>query len=108
VHANVYVGNLHTRVRYRLSPDGPWLDMQPVYEPDPRNLAMHAWQATLRGLLREGAELPFKPVSTPQPTDHLWKAMLPADLDTGYHLAEVHAVTDQGETFVDRVSFRVH
>lgn len=107
LHANFYVGNVHSRLQFRLQRDGQWQDMQAVYEPDPRNLAMHAWQQRLGAQLREGAELPFKTISAPQPTDHLWKAMLPAELTPGYHLAEVRATTGAGETFVERISFRV-
>lgn len=84
VYANVFMGMDDTRVEYRID-DGEWWPMRKVAEPDPRLVRQNVLDdaaSALRGYDRA-------PQAAPSP--HLWRGVLPTDLETGGHRIEVRA-----------------
>jgi hypothetical protein len=84
VSANVYMGMADTRVEYRID-QGEWRAMTRAERPDPALLAINA-DDDRRAALREYDRAVEAAVS-----QHLWRGMLPTDLDEGEHRIEVRA-----------------
>ncbi len=91
VYANVYMGQVDTRVEFRID-DGEWKPMRRVLRPDPRLLLENARDdrsETLRGLDRSPEA---------EPSMHLWRGALATDLAVGTHRVEVRVFDPwQGE-----------
>lgn len=85
VYANVFMGDEHTPVEYRVD-GGEWRPMQKVLRPDPRvmveNVADDLADA-LRGFDRSPEA---------EPSHHLWRAALPTRIGAGEHQVEVRAM----------------
>ena len=84
VYANVFMGDAHTRVEYRID-DGPWKPMRRVERPDPRLLLENVADdlaPALRGYDRS-------PEATP--STHLWRGALDTKLAADTHRVEVRA-----------------
>ena len=81
---NVFNGSKHSKVRFRLLPDGEWQTMDRIDGVDPYFAEMkklEAGEAPPNGL----------PLPAPSLTDHLWRSLIPASLSVGTHLFEVEA-----------------
>lgn len=84
VYANVYMGEADTRVEYRVG-GGDWRPMARVERADPWLTAENARDdeaAALRGYDRSPEA---------EPSAHLWRGVLPTDLEPGEHLVDVRA-----------------
>ncbi len=84
VVANVFMGIEGDRVELRID-GGPWRPMTPFHGPDPRLLAENLRDDSL-DILRGPDRLPQA-----QPSTHLWRFLLPTDLELGEHTIEVRA-----------------
>jgi len=84
VYANVFNGSEKSEVRMRIGESGEWIPMEKTREPDPHYVAVRQ---------REMARRPDydRHLNEPVPSDHLWKAPLPAGLEPGVHLIRVEA-----------------
>lgn len=82
VYANVYMGQDDSVVEYRVD-GGEWKPMRKVGQPDPRLQQENALDDAaehLRGYDRSPEA---------EPTAHLWRGVLPTDLNVGEHRIEV-------------------
>ena len=93
VHANVFNGSRHSKVRMRLGEDGQWISLQKTVEPDPDFLALKKREKS-RGDKLEGSTLPGA-----VPSHHLWKAALPVKGLTGVHRLWVQTEDMYGRTY---------
>lgn len=114
---NFFLGSERAEVSYRLDGEGPWQAMQQVEAVDPYYAALNQrwqhlkelafteqWKA--HSLLQE-KDLPTDGVPNAQPSSHLWKATLPADLGPGRHRVEVRVTDMFDRSFQDVYLFRV-
>lgn len=84
VYANVFMGQDDSKVEYRID-EGQWKPMALVRQPDPNLLAENARDDgadALRGYDRSPEA---------EPSQHLWRGVLPTDLAVGAHRIEVRA-----------------
>ena len=84
VYANVFMGREDTRVDYRID-GGDWKPMTKVVQPDPRLMAENAIDDAA------GALRGFDRSPEAEPSQHLWRGVLPTDLAAGEHAIEVRA-----------------
>lgn len=91
VYVNVFNASAESRVRMRLDNRGPWTTLAKVLEEDPSYAAAVA---------REPKEIarPFRPLSKPILSPHLWKGTLPGLLPRGTHTLCVEATDANGKT----------
>lgn len=82
LYANVYGAEPDARVEYRIG-DGPWQPMTRVQDPDPALVALNLDDMRAAGLRS------FDRAVMARPTQHLWSARLPTDLDAGEHEIQV-------------------
>ncbi len=100
VIVNVFNGSKKSTARFRVLPDGNWIEMQQVEGIDP-------YYAKLKHA--ESSDTPPNGIPLPaaSKTDHLWRALLPAGLTVGSYHIEVEATDASGKSFVDRQSIRI-
>jgi hypothetical protein len=90
LYVNVFNGSSESLVRYRLNDLGPWVELTKVREPDPIYVAAYE---------REPAKpaAPYRRMSAPMASPHLWKGALPANLPAGTHEIRVQATDGNGK-----------
>lgn len=90
VHVNVFNGSEESKVRMRLNNRGSWINLAKVLEPDPSYVA---------AVEREPKEpsKPWRTLSKPIKSPHLWKATLPKDMPAGTHYICVEATDANGK-----------
>jgi hypothetical protein len=93
---NVFDGNERTRVVYQID-DGPAVSMEPKIMIDPFTQILHEQNATL-----------YASWITPRPTNHIWSAPLPGNLEAGIHTITVTAVNQWGEKFQSSRIFEIY
>ncbi len=100
VYANVYMGEVETRVEYRVD-GGDWKPMKKVLQPDPALLVENVRDdlaTELRGYDRSPEA---------KPSQHLWRGALPTDLPVGEHRVEVKASDRWRGTLADEAVYRL-
>jgi hypothetical protein len=82
---NVYNGSERSRIDYRVTGLTDWAPMEKVLRPDPYYVEMKA---------QEESETPPPGRRLPRVTDssHLWRALLPGDLEAGQYVLEVRDI----------------
>lgn len=90
VHVNVFNGSDQSTVKMRLNNRGAWTALQKALEPDPDYVAAVEREAKL-------AAKPFRELSKPIRSPHLWKGTLPKDLPKGTHNICVEATDGNGK-----------
>jgi hypothetical protein len=98
VVANVYAGSERSRIRMRVG-HRPWEEMTPASMFDPYFLAIKVKEQSETP--PDGRKLPG-PLANRRP--HIWTKTLPADLQAGAHVIEVHSIDMFGqEDFARRI-----
>jgi hypothetical protein len=100
VFVNVFNGSERSKVEMRLGRDGEWQTMERQVKEDP----------TLVDLYRAENEIekkPWRTMSKPKPSTHLWQARLPADPPAGTHLISIRETDMFGRTHEGRRVIRI-
>jgi hypothetical protein len=100
VYANFYMGNTFSRLFCEFDQNNEWLEMEHVYENDPRTVVMY------KNIEKLDNKIPGRQISAPHPCSHLWKVNIPNDLTKGFHLVKVRAVDMSGQVFTEKMVFR--
>lgn len=90
VLANVFNGNVKSKVKMRVRGHGDWIPMNHDPQPDPAFAAMQKQDVVLAGDKRT-------PLPDPKPTSHIWSAQLPAGLERGVYVLEVESLDMFGQ-----------
>lgn len=89
VYVNVFNGSKRSQVQMRWNDRGPWLPLEKVLEEDPSFVAVRKREP-------EKPAEPFRVLSAPIKSPHLWKARLPAGVGPGTHALTVRATDVNG------------
>lgn len=107
VFVNFFNGSAKSTVEFRVGA-GPWQAMAHTREIDPKlQRTFEREEAILNRAKEQKAPAPWRPMSKPKASSHLWKAPLPAGVGAGTHQIEVRATDDFGRTHTDRRVLRV-
>lgn len=109
VLANIFAGSSRSTVEMRVGADGPWLPMEQTITIDPECLRMHQQSPYLDGTV-EGKKLDTVfgwKMDYPSKSYHMWKATMPAELETGTHTLAVRTTDMFGQTYTGKRIFRV-
>lgn len=98
VYANVFGGSEKSVVEYSFN-GSEWRPMDKVLEPDPSYVKMHDRDRSL--------QRPYRPLSTPIPSPHLWKATLNAFLSPGTYPVHVRTTDMFGQKYFATRGIRV-
>ncbi len=90
VHVNVFNGSEESKVRMRLNNRGSWITLAKVLEADPSYIAAVEREPKV-------VAKPFRELSKPIKSPHLWKGELPKDLPKGTHQICVEATDAFGK-----------
>jgi len=90
VYVNVFNGSARSKVELRVG-RSDWRPMQQVAEQDPGYRRVYELEKSLK-------DKPWRELSEPKASTHLWKAPLPKDLEPGTHLLEVRTTDMHGRT----------
>jgi len=90
VYANVWGGSERSTVEMRID-GGEWVSMERVVQSDPAYERLVAKSTEL--------EAPYSRLWGDNPSQHLWRAMLPTDLPVGKHAIEVRTTDMHGHTY---------
>lgn len=90
VHVNVFNGSVDSKVEMRLNNRGSWIKLAKVLEEDPSYVAAVEREAKV-------VAKPFRELSKPIKSPHLWKGTLPKDLPAGTHYICVQATDANGK-----------
>jgi hypothetical protein len=93
LYVNVFNGSERSQVEFRLDHQGPWIPLSQSKERDPSYVARKAAEE-----LDPPAIPPFRKMSDPINSPHLWKALLPP-LSPGQHGIEVRTRDLHGQSF---------
>ena len=102
VTVNFFNGDQNSKVEMRLG-DGTWIEMKKVLEPDPK----YARTFERDMAIRAKDESVFTKLPSPGRSSHLWKAMLPGDVNPGTYRIDVRATDRHGRVFEDHRIIRV-
>jgi len=100
-HVNVFDGSERSTVEFRIDGKGPWKRLEKVKEHDPSYVARKKAEE-----LAPPAIPPFRKMSDPILSPHLWKAPLPA-LAAGEHRLEVRTRDFQRRLFREETKIQV-
>jgi hypothetical protein len=100
VLVNVFSGSERSRVEMRLGPDAAWTPLERVERPSPYFLELKRREA-------EARPPPARPLPPADPSQHLWRGLLPADPPRGTHLLEVRTTDMFGATHHGRRILRI-
>lgn len=89
VYVNVFNGSEKSVVKMKVGEKGSWVSLEKVEEFDPQYVAIRDREMELNPEDKRQLNAPF-------PSAHLWKATLPANLDSGSQLIEVEATDAYG------------
>ncbi|MBI2425777.1 MAG: calcineurin-like phosphoesterase C-terminal domain-containing protein [Candidatus Hydrogenedentes bacterium] len=124
VIVNVFSGSARDTVRMRVD-GGDWQGLAQFSGEDPYVAQGKAREGALATLIAKGEgvanpdeeaqkkiinqnrAVTGRSLPGPRETDHLWKAMLPAGLNAGYHVVEVEWTDQFGQVSTDKRIFRV-
>ncbi len=101
LHVNVFDGSARSRVEFRVGGRGRWTEMVRSAEADPAYVARKKAEE-----LNPPPIPPFRKMSEPIVSPHLWKSPLPA-LPAGEHGIEVRTRDLNGRVFTERVTLTV-
>jgi hypothetical protein len=90
VWANVFGGSERSKVEFSFA-GGPWLPMERTIEHDPA----YVWVRDLDSLLKA----PYRPLPAPEPSTHLWKAVIPRVPKPGVYALHVKTVDMFGQSY---------
>ncbi len=99
VFVNVFNGSERSSVAMRIGA-GDWVEMQRRVERDPAYVALFEREENT-------ADKPWRAMSKPKPSTHLWHGQLPEGLDAGLHLIRIRTVDMHGRTFESHRSIRI-
>ncbi len=100
VTANVFNGSSRSQVSMRMDRRGDWKKMEQIRVADPAFVAEKSRETALKD--RTWTELPGA-----HPTPHMWRGMLPTDLNAGTHLIEIRSVDMSKKEHIDHRTIRV-
>lgn len=100
VTANIFAGSSKAKVSLRVDRSGRWNSMEQITVNDPAYVAEQKRELALQD--RSWTELPAA-----HKTPHLWRGMLPPDLDVGTHLIEVRWIDMFGKEHINERIIRV-
>lgn len=89
VYVNVFNGSERSIVELRWDRRGPWMPLQKVLEEDPSYVAARKREP-------ETPEAPYRRLSAPMKSPHLWKGKLPASPAKGTRTISVRATDGNG------------
>ncbi|NBQ23631.1 MAG: metallophosphoesterase [Verrucomicrobia bacterium] len=90
VYVNVFNGWEDSIVQVRWSESAPWNDLSRSVEPDPALVALYETES-------ESPPAPYRRVSAPKDSKHLWKGNLPLGVDPGIQVLHVRATDVNGQ-----------
>jgi len=99
VYVNVFNGSQRSKVELRIG-EGQWHPMKQAAEADPGYKRIHALEKSLK-------DKPWRELTAPKTSTHLWKAPLPEGLNSGTHLLEIRATDLHGRTYQSHRVIRV-
>jgi hypothetical protein len=109
VLANIFAGSERSRAEMQIDEDGPWIPMEYTVTIDPECLRMHEQSPYLDGTV-EGKKLDTVfgwKMDYPSKSYHMWKAVLPKDLEIGTHTLTVRTSDMFGQHHTGKRIFRV-
>lgn len=100
VYANFFNGSIESEVTLRVGDNSDWVRMNKTEEVDPYFRRVYdAESKILEKFQTSGQSLPFTKLSDARPSQHLWKANLPAALPVGTHRIQVRATDRHGRVY---------
>lgn len=99
IFVNVFNGSEKSRTEMRLG-SGEWSAMEHTVRNDPFYEKTFEIDAAL-------SDKPWRKMSSPRPSSHLWMTTLPAELSTGSHLIQVRSTDMFGNTVEGRRIIRI-
>jgi hypothetical protein len=100
VHVNVFNGSERSAVEMQLGPDGPWMPMKRIVTEDPAYQAVVAAEDAI-------AAKPWRKLTRPKLSTHLWRAPLPADVEPGVYTLRVRTTDMHGRSYAGRRVIRI-
>lgn len=108
VYANFFNGSVNSKLQFKVGNSGEWQPMTKSAEEDPYFREIYrAEQAILANFEADKLQRPFTPLNTARPSQHLWKARLPAGLPPGTYLIHVRATDRHGRKYDGQRVLRV-
>ena len=101
VIANVFNGSDRSKVSMRVDRQGKWVEMQQINITDPAFLAEKQFEAAINKD-KVWIDLPGA-----HSTPHMWRGMMPTNLNRGSHVIEIRSIEPSGTTNVDHRIIRV-
>ena len=99
IYVNVFGGSQYSSVEFRLGTDATWIPMQKTLEKDPSYVAVTKQDADV--------EKPYRKLSDPIDSPHLWKAKLPPTLLRGYQPIQVRTKDMFGQVYLGMRGIRL-
>lgn len=106
VYANVFNGSERSKVQLRVG-KGKWIKMERTVEQDPLLKAIAEEEKSILARYKKDEQPPWRKLSNPKASPHLWRATLPAKLSSGVHLIQVRATNINGQLVNGRRVIRV-
>ena len=100
VWVNVFNGSERSKVRMRLGNSGDWQPMTRTNDVDPLLKKTYDREMSIQNR-------PWRDLSKPKPSTHLWKAELPPRLEPGTHLIQIEATDRHGRAYTGKRVIRV-
>ena len=100
VFVNVFNGSEKSKVEMKLGKQGTWQTMQRQVKSDPALVRLYEYEKAIK-------DKPWRGMSKPKPSTHLWHANLPSNPSAGTHFITIRETDMFGRTHVGRRIIRV-
>jgi len=100
VFVNVFNGSEKSKVEMKLGKQGTWQTMQRQVKSDPALVRLYEYEEAIK-------DKPWRGMSKPKPSTHLWHANLPSNPSAGTHFITIRETDMFGRTHVGRRIIRV-